>query len=201
MAKTHIMDMTKGPLVKNILLFAIPLMLSSILQLLFNAADVVVVGRFAGSECLAAVGSCTSLINLQVNLFMGLSIGASVLLGRYYGAKMYEDAKQTVHTSMFTAIIAGSVLVVIGLSLSKPLLLLMGTPNDVIHLSLVYMRIYFCGMPALLTYNFGAALLRALGDTKRPLYFLCVAGVINVIFNLFFVIVYMIFHLKKQPYQ
>lgn len=189
MVKGYTMDMTKGPLVKNILLFALPLMLSSILQLLFNAADVVVVGRFAGSECLAAVGSCTALINLQVNLFMGLSIGASVLLGRYFGAKQYEDAKETVQTSMFTAIVAGSILVVIGLILSKPLLQIMGTPDDVIHLSLVYMRIYFCGMPALMIYNFGAALLRALGDTKRPLYFLSVAGVVNVIFNLFFVIV------------
>ena len=190
MSRSYEMDMTHGPLFKKILVFAFPLMLSGILQLLFNAADIVVVGRFSGSQSLAAVGATSSLINLQINLFIGISVGASVLLGRYYGAQNYKDSSETVHTAMFSAFVAGFVLIFMGFFLSKPLLTLMGTPDDVINLSVLYMRIYFLGMPAFMIYNFGAALLRALGDTKRPLYFLSLAGVINVIFNLFFVIVF-----------
>ncbi|NBK97516.1 MAG: MATE family efflux transporter [Erysipelotrichia bacterium] len=181
--------MCHGTLFKKIVVFAIPLMLSGILQLLFNAADIVVVGRFSGSHALAAVGSTSSLINLLVNLFIGISVGANVLLGRYYGARNYKDASETVHTAMFTAIVGGIILIFVGFVLAKPLLELMGTPKDVIDLSLVYMRIYFIGMPAFMIFNFGAALLRALGDTKRPLYFLTVSGIVNVLFNLFFVVV------------
>lgn len=190
MSKSYEMNMTQGPLFKKILIFAFPLMLSGILQLLFNAADIVVVGRFSGSQSLAAVGATSSLINLQINLFIGISVGASVLLGRYYGAQNYKDANETVHTAMFSASLAGFILIFMGYFLSRPLLSWMGTPMDVIELSVLYMRIYFLGMPAFMIYNFGAALLRALGDTKRPLYFLSLAGVINVIFNLFFVIVF-----------
>lgn len=186
------MDMTNGPFLKKIIIFVIPLALSSILQLLFNAADVIVVGQFVGSTSLAAVGSTTSLINLIVNLFVGISVGGSVVLGRYIGKNNDEACAKTVKTSMFTSLIFGIALVIIGETLARPMLELMSTPNDVIDLSTLYLRIYFLGMPGFMIYNFGAACLRAIGDTKRPLYFLTVAGVINVIFNLVFVI---IFHL------
>ncbi len=190
MKKSYEMDMCNGPLLSKILLFAVPLMLSSILQLLFNAADVVVVGRFTGSTALAAVGSTSSLINLLVNLFIGVSVGANVLVARFYGARDEENIQQTIHTAVLTAIIGGVVLIFAGVILASPLLTLMGTPDDVLSQSVVYMRIYFCGMPAFMLYNFGAAILRAIGDTKRPLYFLIFAGIINVILNLFFVIVF-----------
>ncbi len=186
--KSYEIDMCNGPLFSKIVVFAIPLMLSGILQLLFNAADIVVVGRFAGSQSLAAVGSTSSLINLLVNLFIGLSIGANVLVARYFGAKMERDLEETVHTSMVLAALGGVVLAVIGICLAAPLLELMGTPDDVLPLSVLYMRIFFVGMPATLIYNFGGAILRAVGDTRRPLYFLLLAGVINVLLNLFFVI-------------
>lgn len=189
MKKSYEMDMCSGPLLGKILLFAIPLMLSSILQLLFNAADVVVVGRFTGSTALAAVGSTSSLINLLVNLFIGVSVGANVLVARFYGARDEENIQQTVHTAVLTAIIGGVALIFAGIILASPLLTLMGTPDDVLSQSVVYMRIYFCGMPAFMLYNFGAAILRAIGDTKRPLYFLILAGIVNVVLNLFFVIV------------
>lgn len=189
MRRSYEMDMCNGPLFKKIIIFAIPLILSGILQLLFNAADIIVVGRFSGSHALAAVGSTSSLINLLVNLFIGVSIGANVLLGRYYGARNYQAASETVHTAIYTAIVGGIIMVIVGQIAARPMLELMGTPMDVIDLSVLYMRIYFLGMPAFMVYNFGAALLRALGDTKRPLYFLTVAGIINVLFNLFFVIV------------
>lgn len=188
MSRSYEIDMCNGPLFKKIIIFAIPLMLSGILQLLFNAADIVVVGRFSGSQALAAVGSTGSLINLQINLFIGLSVGASVLLGRYIGAQQYEDASKTVNTAIYTAIAGGFIMIFVGFLLARPLLELTGTPDDVIELSILYMRIYFAGMPAFMIYNFGAALLRALGDTKRPLYFLLVSGIVNVLFNLFFVI-------------
>lgn len=189
MRNNYEMDMCHGALFKKLIYFAIPLILSSVLQLLFNAADIIVVGRFSGAHALAAVGSTSSLINLLVNLFMGISIGANVLLGRYYGAGQYDDASKTVHTAMITAMVGGTLLIAVGIFFAAPLLEMMGTPSDVIALSTLYMRIYFLGMPAFAIYNFGAALLRALGDTKRPLYFLSFSGVINVLFNLFFVIV------------
>jgi putative MATE family efflux protein len=182
-------DMTNGPLVSKIIRFAIPLALSGILQLLFNAADIVVAGRFAGSQALAAVGSTSALINLIVNLFIGLSIGVNVLVARYYGGGNRKDLYETVHTAVLVSMISGVVLIFIGIGLSQPLLDLMGTPDDVINQAVLYMRIYFVGMPVMMLYNFGAAILRAVGDTQRPLYFLLLAGVVNVFLNLFFVIV------------
>ena len=182
-------DMTSGPLMGKIVKFAIPLALSGILQLLFNAADIVVAGRFAGSQALAAVGSTSALIQLIVNLFIGLSIGVNVLVARYYGAGQQKDLSETVHTAILTSLICGAVLIFIGVALARPLLEMMGTPADVLDQAVLYMRIYFVGMPAMMLYNFGAAILRAVGDTQRPLYFLFVAGVVNVVLNLFFVIV------------
>ena len=182
------MDMCNGPLFKKIMVFSLPLMLSGVLQLLFNAADIVVVGRFAGSEALAAVGSTSSLINLLVNVFMGLSIGANVMVARYYGEGQQKELDEMIHTAILTSIVSGIALVFIGVIFAKPALTLMGTPDDVINHSVLYMRIYFVGMPVMMLYNFGAAILRAIGDTKRPLYYLLLAGVINVVLNLIFVI-------------
>lgn len=181
-------DMCNGPLLGKILVFAIPLMLSGILQLLFNAADIVVVGRFAGNESLAAVGSTSSLINLLVNVFMGLSVGANVLVARFYGAGQKRELREMVHTAIMTALVSGLLLIVLGCTLAGPALRLMGTPDNVIDKSILYMRIYFVGMPVMMAYNFGSAVLRAVGDTKRPLYYLLIAGVVNVILNLIFVI-------------
>lgn len=186
--KSYEMDMCNGPLLGKILLFAVPLMLSGILQLLFNAADIVVVGRFAGSQALAAVGSTSSLINLLINVFVGLSVGANVLVARYYGARKDKDVSETVHTAITTSILSGLFLVILGLAAARPLLELMGTPDDVLDQSVLYMRIYFVGMPVLMLYNFGSAILRAVGDTRRPLYFLFAAGVVNVCLNLVFVV-------------
>ena len=190
MKKNYEMDMCNGPLLGKILIFSGPLILSGILQLLFNAADIVVVGRFTGSHALAAVGSTSALINLLVNLFIGLSIGTNVLVARFYGAKKEAEVSDTVHTSIMTAILGGILMIFVGVILARPLLEMMGTPDNVIAHSVLYMRIYFIGMPAFMIYNFGAAILRAIGDTQRPLYFLMAAGVINVIFNLIFVIVF-----------
>ena len=186
--KSYEMDMCNGPLFGKILLFAVPLMLSGILQLLFNAADIVVVGRFAGSQALAAVGSTSSLINLLINVFVGLSVGANVLVARYYGGQKDKDVSETVHTAITTSIISGLFLVILGVAAARPLLELMGTPEDVLDQSVLYMRIYFAGMPVLMLYNFGSAILRAVGDTRRPLYFLFAAGVVNVCLNLIFVV-------------
>lgn len=187
------MDMCNGPLFKKIIVFAIPLILSGCLQLLFNAADIVVVGRFSGSEALAAVGSTSALINLLVNLFIGISVGANVVLGRCIGAKDEQGASKACHTAIFISIFGGFFMIFVGFFLAKPLLELMATPENVINLSALYMRIYFVGMPAFMLYNFGAAILRSIGDTKRPLYFLMISGVVNIIFNLVFVIC---FHLS-----
>lgn len=187
--KSYEMDMCSGPIMKKLLIFALPVMLSGVLQLLFNAADIAVVGRFAGSDSLAAVGSTGSLVNLLTNLFIGLSVGTNVLVARYYGANKPKDVEETVHTAVLTSVISGCALIVVGLVLAKPLLLLMGSPENVIDKSVLYLRIYFLGMPAMMLYNFGSAILRAIGDTKRPLYFLTIAGIINVVLNLFFVIV------------
>ena len=189
MKKSYEIDMIHGPLLSRMILFAVPLMLSGILQLLFNAADIIVVGRFSGSQALAAVGSTSSLINLLVNVFMGLSIGANVLTARYMGARDERELHDTVHTSITLSLISGVALIFIGVLLARPLLELMGTPEDVIDQATLYMQIYFVGMPATMLYNFGSAILRAVGDTKHPLYFLLVAGVINAVLNLFFVIV------------
>lgn len=186
--KSYEMNMCEGPLVGKMLIFTIPLMFSGILQLLFNAADTIVVGRYAGSQALAAVGSTTSLINLLVNMFMGLSVGANILISRYYGAKREEDIRETVHTSITVAALGGVLLAVLGNTFAKPLLVLMGSPADVVDLAAIYVKIYFMGMPVIMVYNYGAAILRAIGDTKRPLYYLTIAGVVNVILNLFFVV-------------
>ena len=190
MARSIGMDMTSGPLFGKIIRFTIPVMLSGILQLLFNAADLVVVGRFAGSTALAAVGSTGALTNLIVNLFIGLSVGANVIVAQYFGARDHENIHQTVHTAITVSIAAGLVLTVVGIILAYPLLEMMGTPKDVIDQSALYMRIYFAGMIVTMPYNFGSAILRAIGDTKRPLYFLAIAGVLNVCMNLIFVIVF-----------
>ena len=188
--KNYEMDMCHGPLLGKIFLFALPVVLSGVLQLLFNAADVVVVGRFAGSQALAAVGSNTSLVNLIVNVFIGISIGTNVLVARHYGAGEYDEVKKTVHTSILTSLIFGVILIFIGFFLARPLLEMMGTPEDVIDLAQVYLRLYFIGMPVNMLYNFGAAILRAVGDTRRPLYYLIIAGVLNVGLNLIFVIAF-----------
>ncbi len=186
--KKYEIDMCEGPILKKMLLFALPLMLSSILQLLFNAADIIVVGRFAGDDSLAAVGSTSSLINLITNLFIGLSIGANVLVARYFGAKKEEELRDTVHTAMALSMIGGLVLTVIGVVFAPIILKLMQSPPEVIDLATVYLRVYFGGIVATMVYNFGSAILRAIGDTKRPLYFLSIAGVVNVVLNLIFVI-------------
>lgn len=190
MKRSYEMDMCSGPILSKILAFSLPLMLSGILQLLFNAADIVVVGRFSGSEALAAVGSTSSLINLIINMFIGLSVGANVVAARSYGARDEKAIHQTVHTAILAALAGGVALIFAGIVLARPMLQWMGTPEDVIDHSVLYMRIYFIGMPAFMLYNFGAAILRAIGDTKRPLYFLTLAGVVNVLFNLVFVITF-----------
>ncbi|MBP3727878.1 MAG: MATE family efflux transporter, partial [Pseudobutyrivibrio sp.] len=166
----------------------IPIILSGVLQLLFNAADVIVVGRFAGEASLAAVGSTGSLINLMTNLFIGMSVGANVCAAQFYGGGQYKDVKKTVHTSTAFSIICGVVLIFIGLFLARPILEIMGSPEDVIGLAALYVRIYFIAMPAVMLYNFLAAILRAAGDTTHPLIFLTVAGVVNVILNLILVV-------------
>ncbi len=183
-------DMCNGPILSKMLLFAVPLMFSSILQLLFNAADIVVVGKWAGDDSLAAVGSTSSLINLLTNLFMGMSIGANVLVARYYGARQEKELKATIHTSMLLSLISGVILTIIGVFGAHKILALMQTPDDVLKLATIYIRIYFLGMTSTMVYNFGSAILRAVGDTKRPLYYLLFAGVVNVVLNLIFVIVF-----------
>lgn len=183
------MDMCHGPLAGKIVMFSLPLMLTGILQLLYNAADIIVVGRYAGSVALAAVGSTGALNNLIINLFMGLSVGASVAVAQNYGAGNHREVSDTVHTAIAISLVGGVVLCVFGVIMAKPLLELMGTPDDVIDLAALYMRIIFAGMPFNMVYNFGSAILRAVGDTRRPLYFLTVAGLVNVLLNLFFVIV------------
>lgn len=181
--------MTEGPLWSSTLLFALPLMFSGLLQLFFNAADTIVVGRFAGQEALAAVGSVGSLNALLVNVFLGLSIGANVIVARSIGAGDYEKVHSAVHTSITLSVFCGVFLAFLGYFAAQPLLLLMGTPEDVIDLAVLYVRIIFIGMPIQMLYNFSAAILRAVGDTKRPLYFLTAAGIVNVLLNLLFVIV------------
>ena len=183
-------DLTSGPMLKKIILFSLPLAASSILQLLFNAADVVVVGRFAGSTALAAVGSNGALINLLVNLFVGLSLGANVVAARCFGAKDEQGVQNTVQTSVTLGLVSGVLLAFLGFFAARGLLELMSCPEDVIDLSTIYLKIYFIGMPMTMLYNFNSALLRAVGDTRRPLYCLAVSGVINVLLNLVFVILF-----------
>ena len=180
--------MCNGTIMDKLVSFAIPLMVSGILQLMFNAVDIIVVGRFSGSQALAAVGSTTALINVFTNLFIGISLGANVLAARYYAAGKTKEMSETVHTAIALALVSGVAMAVIGVVFARGALEIMGTPDDVIARSTLYMRIYFCGMPFFMMYNYGAAILRAVGDTKRPLIFLIVSGVINAILNLFLVI-------------
>ncbi|MCH5273758.1 MAG: MATE family efflux transporter [Lachnospiraceae bacterium] len=187
---SHDLDMTTGALLPKMLRFAMPLMASSLLQLLFNAADIAVVGKFAGDNSLAAVGSTASLINLMTNLFLGLSIGANVLSSKYIGAGDKERTSKVVHTSITVSLISGLILMVIGFIFAPQILVLMKSPDSVIHLAALYLRVYFLGMPAMMLYNFGSSLLRSKGDTKRPLYYLSISGVLNVLLNLLFVIVF-----------
>ena len=189
-SKSYTMDLCEGSILKKMLLFALPLITSSILQLFFNAADVIVVGQFAGDNALAAVGSNGSIINLLVNVFMGLSVGANVLVARFFAAKQEQELRKTVHTAITVSVVCGVFLAIVGFCAAKQLLIWMQSPPEVIDLAALYLRIYFLGMPANMAYNFGAAILRGVGDTKRPLYYLTFAGVINVILNLIFVILF-----------
>ncbi len=183
-------DMCNGSIMDKLISFALPLMLSGILQLMFNAVDIVVVGRFSGSQALAAVGSTTALINVFTNLFIGISLGTNVLAARFYGAGKSKEMSETVHTSITLALITGVAMAVIGLLFSRWSLEIMGTPDDVIAQATLYMKIYFLGMPFFMLYNYGAAILRAVGDTKRPLFYLIISGVINAILNMILVIVF-----------
>lgn len=182
--------MCNGSIMDKLVSFALPLMLSGILQLMFNAVDIVVVGRFSGSQALAAVGSTTALINMFTNLFIGVSLGTNVLAARYFATGKAREMSETVHTSLTFALISGGVMVFVGLFFSRFALVLMGTPSDVIEQSTLYMRIYFVGMPFFMLYNYGAAVLRAVGDTKRPLLFLIISGVVNAGLNMVLVIVF-----------
>lgn len=183
-------DMCNGSIMDKLISFSLPLMVSGILQLAFNAVDIIVVGRFSGSQALAAVGSTTALINVFANLFIGISLGANVLAARFYAAGKDREMSETVHTSITLALISGITMAVIGVLLAKWALEIMGTPDDVIGQSALYMRIYFMGMPFFMLYNYGAAILRAIGDTKRPLIFLIISGIANAALNMTLVIIF-----------
>lgn len=188
LSKQYQIDMCSGSVLKKMLLFSLPLMASGLLQLLFNAADIIVVGRFAGDNSMGAVGSTSSLINLFTNVFVGLSVGVNILVARTRGAGSDSELHDAVHTSMLLSVICGAVLAVAGFVFAPQMLVLMNATEAQLPLAVIYLRIYFLGMPASMVYNFGSAILRAVGDTKRPLYFLTAAGVINVGLNLLFVI-------------
>ena len=181
-------DMTSGSLFTKILIFSLPLMLSGILQLLFNAADLIVIGQYSNKQALAAVGATSSLINFFINVIIGISVGCNVVVARFFGAGKQKEIHDSVHTSICICIILAVSVGITAFILSKPILRLMDTPDDIIDLAALYVHIYFAGLPATMLYNFGSAILRAVGDTKRPLYFLAISGVLNVILNLFFVI-------------
>lgn len=186
--KKYAMDMCSGPILPKLLRLVLPLMLSSILQLLFHAADIIVVGNFGSTNAVAAVGSTGSLVNLLTNLFLGLSISTNVLTAQFMGARDHKNISKTVHNAIFLSLVSGVLLTVVGVLFADVFLEMMGSPDDVRSLSATYLRIYFLGMTAMLIYNFGSSILRAKGDTKRPLYYLTIAGVMNVILNLIFVI-------------
>ena len=190
MGSTYSMDMCSGSILRKMIVYTLPLMASGVLQLLFNAADVIVVGKFAGDTALAAVGSTSALINLITNLFIGLSVGANVAAARYAGAGKKEELSHTVHTSMLLSVISGIVLTAVGIPLARVLLKLMQTPDSILGLATDYLTIYFCGMTFMMIFNFGNAILRAIGDTRRPLIILVISGVVNIILNLVFVIVF-----------
>ena len=184
------MDMLHGSLLNKILLFSLPLAASSILQQLFNSVDVAVVGKFASDQALAAVGSNASVISLMINLFVGISVGANVVIANYIGQKDERGIRSAIHTTSVIALVSGCLLLVVGLLIARPILEAMDTPDDVIDLAVLYLRIYFLGMPFFMIYNFGASILRSMGDTKRPLYCLVAAGMINTVLNLLLVIVF-----------
>ena len=189
--KKYELDMCNGALTPKILIFAIPLILSGILQLLFNAADMIVIGNYADSNALAAIGATSALVNFFVNISIGISIGSNVVVARYFGAKKEKEIHDAVHTSVTIGLILGIVTAVIAILAARPILTLMGTPEEgnVLSMSTLYIQIYFAGLPVVMLYNFGSAILRAIGDTKRPLIYLTISGVINVLLNLYFVIV------------
>ena len=189
MKRSHQIDMTQGALLPKIVMFSLPLLLTGVLQLMFNAADVMVVGKFAGSDCLAAVGSTGSLISLLVNVFVGISTGANVLCARFYGSRDHDALHKCVHCSIALSIVMGILVGIWGAVMSRVLLQLMNVDPTVLPLSSLYLRIYFVGVPATVVYNFGAAILRASGDTEHPLQFLIISGVINVLLNIFLVVV------------
>ena len=186
--KNYEIDMCRGPLLGKMLIFTLPLMLTGMFQLLYNATNIVIVGQFVGKEALSAVGSTGSLTTLMVNVFIGLSIGTSVAVSKYYGSNDYIGIKETVHTSITIAALSGVFIGIVGIISARPLLQLMDTPADVIDSAVLYMRILFIGMPANMIYAFGSAILRSVGDTRRPLYFLTISGVVNVLLNLLFVV-------------
>lgn len=188
--KKYSMNMCEGPLFSKIWIFTVPLILSGLLQLLFNAVDMIVAGRYVGKEALAAVGSTSSLINLLTNVFIGLSTAANVLVARYFGSGQDKDVHETVHTSIALSVISGVILSILGIIVAPKILVLMGTHESVLPMATLYIRIYFLGMPVLMLYNFGAAILRAIGDTKRPLYYLTISGAINAICNVIFIVVF-----------
>ena len=188
--KNYQLDMTSGSILGKLIRFSGPLIFSGVLQLLFNAADVVVVGKFAGDNSLAAVGSTGSIINLLVNLFVGLSVGANVITARYFGANKKSEVSKSVHTSILISIYSGIILTVVGVLGAKNILILMKSPPEVLEKATLYLQVYFAGITSTTVYNFASAILRAKGDTKRPLYILFFAGIINVILNLIFVIIF-----------
>ena len=188
--KKYQSNMLEGPLLGGVIAYTIPVMLSGILQLLFNAADLIIVGKFCGSVSVGAVGATGSLTALIVNLFVGLSVGAGVAVAHGIGSRDEQQVREAVHTAVPLALIGGAILTVAGVTLSEPLLILMGTPENTLPLSVVYMEIYFLGITFTVVYNFCAAILRAVGDTKSPLIFLTLSGVINVVLNVFFVTVF-----------
>ncbi|WP_446425485.1 MATE family efflux transporter [Mailhella sp.] len=190
MPRSNHIDMLSGPILSRLLLFALPLAASSILQQLFNSADMAVVGHFAGPQAMAAVGGNSAVINVLVNLFVGLSVGANVVIASAVGLRKAEKASEAVHTSMTLALLGGVFLMFVGIFAARPILELIDTPHDVLELAVVYLQLYFLGMPFIMVYNFGAAVLRSVGDTRRPLYILIVAGVINVLLNMLLVIVF-----------
>lgn len=190
MNSKKVVNMLEGPLLGPIFLFAMPLFITSVLQLAFNAVDIIVVGKFTGHHALAAVGATGPVINLLVTMFMGISLGASVIMGKNVGARDFKNAQDTLHTAIGISILGGILVLFAGIFTAMPLLRLMQTPPEVIELAGEYLKIYYIGMPGFMVYNFGSALLRAIGDSRRPMYFLTISGVFNVICNLIFVIVF-----------
>ena len=190
MNSKKVVNMLEGPLLGPIFLFAMPLFITSVLQLAFNAVDIIVVGKFTGHHALAAVGATGPVINLLVTMFMGISIGASVIMGQNVGARDFKNAQDTLHTAIGISILGGILVLFAGIFTAMPLLRLMQTPPEVIELAGEYLKIYYIGMPGFMVYNFGAALLRAIGDSRRPMYFLTISGIFNVICNLIFVVVF-----------